>query len=162
MIILAAAMGLNNELGKDDGKPLWDLPDEYANFRKQIKFHPVIMGRKSFDVIKYPLPHSVNIVITHQKNYNGNGAIVVNTLEKAIKAAQPARMIYVIGGGEIFNIAIKLADKMELSRIDGKFRDADAFFPEFSEDEWQLISSIKHEKDEHNAYSFIYQTWIRK
>lgn len=162
MIILAAAMGVNNELGKDDGKPLWDLPDEYANFRKQIKFHPVVMGRKSFDVIQKPLPDSLNIVITRKKEYNGNGAIVVNTLEEAIKAAQPAGTIYVIGGGEIFNIAINLADKMELSRIDGTFPDADAFFPEFSENDWQLTSSVKHEKDEHHAYSFVYQTWIKK
>lgn len=162
MIILAAAMGLNNELGRENGKPLWDLPDEYANFREQIKSHPIIMGRKSFDVIKEPLPNSLNIVTTRQKSYNGNGAIVVNTLEDAIKAAQPAKVIYIIGGGEVFKEAIKLADKMELTSIDATFPDAEAFFPKFSEDEWKLISSKKHEQDEQHAYSFVYQTWIRK
>lgn len=61
MIILAAAAGLNNELGKEDGVPLWDLPDGYNRFRAQIKSHPIIMGRKSFDVIKEPLENSLNI-----------------------------------------------------------------------------------------------------
>lgn len=162
MIILAAAAGMNNELGKDDGKPLWDLPDEYNHFRAQIKFHPIIMGRKSFDVIKEPLKDSLNIVVTRNSHYNGHGALVTHSVKEGIAKARPADIIYIIGGGEIFKEAIKLADKIELSRIDATFPDAEAFFPEFSKDEWKLISSEKHGKDEHHAYSFTYETWVRK
>src|SRR5690625_4617669 len=116
MIILAAAIGLENELGKEDGVPLWDLPDEYGRFRESIRSHPIIMGRKSFDVIEKPLQGSLNIVITRKTNYDGRGATVVHSLEEALKKAEPADKIYVIGGGEIFKTAIQIADKMEISR----------------------------------------------
>lgn len=162
MIVFIAAVGANNELGRADGKPLWHLPDEYNRFRAMIKNHPIIMGRKSFDVIEHPLEDSLNIIITHQKNYHPKGAIVVNTLEDAIQKAGSSSEIYVIGGGDIFTLALPFASRMEISRIDSTFPDANAFFPEFPLRDWTLISSQKHEKDQHHAFSFTYQTWVRK
>lgn len=162
MIILAAAVGLNNELGRESGEPLWNLPDEYARFRASIRSHSIIMGRKSFDVIGKPLEDSLNIVITRQEKEGKNGEIIVHNLGDAIKKAGSGKDIYVIGGGEIFEIAIKVADKMELSRIDGLFSESTVFFPEFSEEKWGLISAEKQEKDERHAYSFTYEIWIRK
>lgn len=134
MIILVAAAGLNNELGKDDGVPLWNLPDEYARFREQIKFHPIIMGRKSFDVIKEPLKDSLNIVVTRNKSYNGHGALVVHSLAAAVEKARSGgkgKDIYIVGCGILFEEAIKIADKMELSRINGTFPNAEAFSQSF-------------------------------
>lgn len=163
MIILAAAMGLNNELGQENGVPLWNLPDEYGRFRESIRNHPIIFGRKSFDVVKKPLEDSLNIVITRQKNYDGNGAVVVHGLGEAIKTAEKERDdIYVVGGGYIFDMAIKIADRMEISVIDATFPDATAFFPKFSTARWKLISSRKHGKDNRHAYSFDFQVWERR
>lgn len=162
MIILAAAFGKNYELGTGSGVPLWDLPDEYNRFRKSIQTYPVIMGRKSFDVIKSPLEGSLNIIITRNRDYNGNGATVVHTLEEALAAAQPASIIYIIGGGVIFQMAINMADKMELSRIDKTFPEADVFFPKFSTKDWKLISSDRHEADERHAYPFDFEVWMRR
>ncbi len=162
MIILIGAFGLNGELGKEDGLPLWNLPDEYNRFRQLIRGYPIIMGRKSFDVIKEPLEGSLNIIITRQKNFRAEGAIVVHTIEDAIKAAGQHLKVFVIGGGDIFTLAIPYADKMELSRIDATFPEAEAFFPPFSQHEWQLVSSVKHEADKQHAYSFTYETWVRK
>ncbi len=162
MIVFIAAVGANNELGRADGKPLWHLPDEYNRFRKIIRNHPIIMGRKSFDVIVHPLEDSLNIIITHQKKYHPKGVLVVNTLEQAIQNAGSTNEIYVIGGGEIFKLALSEASRMEISRIDGTFPEADAFFPEFSLQDWKLIATQRHEKDQHHAFSFTYQTWVRK
>lgn len=162
MIILAAAVGLNHELGRKDGKPLWDLPDEYNQFREHIRSHPIIMGRRSFDVIKEPLKGSLNIVVTRQKDYDGKGAVVVHSLGEALQEVESEKIIYVIGGGEIFKEIIGRADKIELSRIQGTFPEADVFFPEFSADKWQLITSERHEKDKRNSYSFTCETWITK
>ncbi len=162
MIILAAAFGQNGELGKEDGIPLWELPDEYSRFRESIKSHPVIMGRKSFDVIEKPLPGSLNIVITRQTNYDGKGALVVHSLEEAVEAAGVDEISYVIGGGMIFQKAIKIADKMEISRIEGTFPEATAFFPGFSEKNWKLVSAERHEKDDRHAYAFTFEVLERR
>lgn len=162
MIILAAAIGLNDELGRESGKPLWDLPDEYNRFRESIRFHPVIMGRKSYDVVGTPLPDSLNIVITHQDRYDSKGALVVHSLSEAIERASGANAAYIIGGGIVFQEAIRLADRMEISRIEGTFPDATAFFPKFSLSEWQLVTSVRHEKGQKHAYAFNFEVWIRQ
>ncbi|MBW7890217.1 MAG: dihydrofolate reductase [Chitinophagaceae bacterium] len=163
MIILAAAMGLHHELGQESGAPLWNLPDEYNRFRQSIRNHPVIFGRKSFDVVKTPLEDSLNIVITRQENYDGHGAVVVHSLDEAIGVAKKEGTdIYVVGGGYIFDMAIGLADRMEISVIEARFPDANAFFPEFSTDQWELISSERHETDSRHAYPFEFQIWRRR
>lgn len=162
MIILAAAAGKNNELGRESGVPLWDLPDEYARFRKSIIGHPIIIGRKSYDVIKEPLKGSLNIVITHNKDYNGNGALVVHSLEEALEKVKTEKIIYIIGGGYIFEMALPIADRIEISRIDASFPEATAFFPAFSTNEWTLLSSSKHGIDLRHKYAFTYEEWERK
>lgn len=162
MIILAAAFGRNHELGKEDGEPLWILPDEYQQFRTHILHSPILFGRKSFEVLKKPLAGSLNIVITHQKDYDGCGAVVTHSLKEAIEVAGKAPKIYVVGGGSIFDMAIKVADRLEISRIEGEFPQATAFFPKFSDTDWQLISSRQHPKDERHAYAFLIEVWKRK
>lgn len=87
---------------------------------------------------------------------------MVLSLDEAIEKAKSDKDIYVIGGGEIFKEAIKIADQIELSRIDGMFPDADAFFPEFSKDDWILVAAEKHGKDDRHAYPFTFETWIRR
>ncbi len=155
-------MGQNFELGTDDGVPLWDLPDEYNRFRESIRHHPIILGRKSYDVVGSPLEDSLNIVVTRNKSYDAKGAIVAHSLEEALEKAGFGRDVFVIGGGDIFEMAIGVADRMELSLIDAVFPKAEAFFPKFSTNDWQLVHAEKHEKDERHAYSFTFQIWMRK
>lgn len=161
-IILAAAFGKNYELGTNSGVPLWNLPDEYNRFRKSIRSYPVIMGRKSYDVIKNPLEGSRNIVITRNPSYRREGVTVVHNYEDAVTAAIPAEKIYVIGGSDIFRIAIKTAGRLEVSRIDNTFNGADVYFPEISKEEWELVSSERHETDKQHLYPFNFEIWQRK
>ncbi|MBN9350800.1 MAG: dihydrofolate reductase [Chitinophagaceae bacterium] len=162
MIVLAAAFGLNNELGTEDGKPLWNLPDEYNRFRESILGHPIILGRKSWDVVGEPIPGSLNIVITRRTDYAGKGVIVTHSIEEALEKAGSNKSVYVIGGGDIFNLSMKYANRLEVSRIDAYFPDATAFFPEISKYDWKLTSSEKHGKDARHAYSFEFQIWERQ
>jgi len=85
--------------------------------------------------------------MTRNRNYKDSNVTVVHSFEEAVTAAKPAEKIYVIGGADIFRMAMKSADLMEVSRIDRIFSGADVFFPEFSEKEWTLISSERHEAD---------------
>ncbi|WP_026450255.1 dihydrofolate reductase [Aequorivita capsosiphonis] len=160
MITMIAAAGENNELGKDNGM-IWHLPDDFKRFRKLTTGHYIIMGRKTFDSFDKPLPGRPHLVITHNKDYKKGVAIVVQSMEEALKIAKDDPQPFIIGGGEIYKLGLPFADKIELTRVHGTF-DADAFFPEFSKDEWKLISEVEHGTDERHKYSFTYETWVRK
>jgi|SRR5699024_8362925 len=161
MIILIAAIGENNELGKDNGL-LWHLPNDFKRFKKLTSHHFLIMGRKTFESLPGALPTRVHIVLTKNRKYGKEDAVVVYSMDEALQKAKSKKDVYIIGGGEIYKKGLKIADKMELTRVHSKFPEADTFFPDFSKDEWELVSEEKHEKDEKHKYDYTYETWIRK
>lgn len=161
MITIIAAAGTNNEIGRNN-ELLWHLPDDFKRFKKITSHHFIVMGRKTFESFPKPLVNRVHIVITNNRNYGKEGATVVYSLEEALEKATSKKDIFVIGGGEIFKMALNIADKIELTRVHGTFPKADTFFPEFSKDKWKLVSEEKHEKDDKHNYAFTYETWIRK
>ena len=160
MIIMIAAAAENNALGKDN-KIVWHLPNDYKRFRRLTTGHHIIMGRKTFESLKKPLPDRKHIIITRQKEYKAEGCIVVDTMQKALDACPKDQNSFIIGGGEIYKLGISYADKIELTRVHGTF-EADAFFPEINEGEWKLEKSEPNERDESHNYEYTYQTFIRK
>ncbi len=165
MITLIAAAGEKNELGKlgFGNNALWDLPDDYNRFKELTLGHPVIMGRKTFGTLDDILEGRLNIVISRNPDFKAKGAEVFPDLEKAVQRAfQTDENIFIIGGGQIFKMGIELADCIELTRIHAVFDDANTFFPEFSENDWELIKTVEHPVDDRHLYSFSFQTWKRK
>ncbi|MAP53336.1 dihydrofolate reductase [Altibacter sp.] len=160
MITLIAAAGENNELGKDNDL-VWHLPDDFKRFKQLTTGHHIIMGRKTFESFPKPLPNRTHVVITRNTEYQREGAIVVHSLDEALLKASGDVQPFIIGGGEIYKMSMAVADRIELTRVHGTF-DADAFFPEISLNDWELIKEIHHEKDDRHDYSFTYQTWMRK
>ena len=162
MITLIAAASENNALGKN-GELLWHLPEDFKRFKRLTTGHCIIMGRKTFETFPKLLPNRIHIVITRQANYVAEGCIVVNSLAEAIQEAkQIDENPYVIGGGEIYHLALAIADKIELTRVHATFNDTDAFFPEISKDEWKLEKSHYVPKDEKHQYDFTFETYIKK
>lgn len=161
MITLIAAAGENNELGKNNDLP-WHLPDDFKRFKALTSHHYIIMGRKTFESFEKPLPHRIHVVITRKQDYEKDGALVVHSISEALEKTKSEKDVFIIGGGEIFELGLPLADKIELTRIHATFKDADAFFPEFSKEEWQLDTAVKHDKDEKHKYAFTFETWTRK
>ena len=161
MIVMIAAAGENNELGIDNGLP-WHLPDDFKRFKKLTSHHFIIMGRKTFESLEKPLPNRVHIVITRDRTYGKEDAVVVYNMEEALNKAKSDKDVYIIGGGEIFEMGLEVADKIELTRVHATFKNADTFFPKFSKETWELISEEKHEKDERHKYAFTFETWVRK
>lgn len=157
---MIAAIGENNELGKNNGL-VWHLPDDFKRFKNLTTGHYIIMGRKTFESFPKPLPNRTHIVISRQKDYHPNGCIVVNTLKKALEKAPKDEDVYIIGGGQIYDQAIAISDKMELTRVHASFK-ADTFFPEINTDEWDLIMEEYHPVDENHLFDFTYQTYSRK
>ena len=160
MLTLIAAAGDNNELGKNNDL-VWHLPDDFKRFKKLTSGHHIIMGRKTFDSFPQPLPNRTHVVITRQENFKKPGIIVVHSLERAIELTKDDPQPFVIGGGEIYKMAMDVADKIELTRVHGEF-EADTFFPEIDKSQWKLISEEFHEKDEKHQYAFTYLTYERK
>jgi dihydrofolate reductase len=160
MKILIAAVAENNALGKDNDL-LWHLPDDFKRFKALTSNHYIMMGRKTFESFPKPLPNRTHIVITRQKNYNPDGCIVVNSVEKAIEIAPKNEDVFIIGGGEIYKQSIDFADKIELTLVHHTL-DADTFFPEIDLKKWELIKEEFHPKDDKHQYDFTYQTFIKK
>ena len=157
-IIVAAAE--NNAIGKNNNL-IWNLPDDLKRFKRLTSGHCIIMGRKTFDSFPGLLPNRKHIVISKKsKSYFPEEVIVVNNFEDAIKATNEDKNPFIIGGGQIYNIAMKYTDTIELTRVHKEF-EADTFFPKINEDEWELINQEKHEMDERHKYSFTYKTYLK-
>jgi dihydrofolate reductase len=160
MIVMIAAVAENNALGKDN-ELVWHLPNDFKRFKELTSGHYIIMGRKTFESFPKPLPNRTHVVITRQQNYQPEGCIVVNSIENAIQACPENETIYIIGGGEIYNQALSLSDKIEITKVHGDF-EADAFFPEIKADDWELVQSDFNKKDERHLYDYTYQTFVKK
>jgi dihydrofolate reductase len=161
-ITLIAALAENNAIGKDN-ELLWNLPDDFKRFKSLTTGNPIIMGRKTFESFPKPLPNRKHIIITRDQNYNTSfeNCVVVNSLEDALDEAKNDSTIYVIGGGQIYTLALEIATHMELTRVHKSFT-ADAFFPEFDEKNWKVIAKKHHPKDEKHKFDFTYLTYEKK
>jgi dihydrofolate reductase len=160
MITIIAAAAENNALGKDN-QLVWHLPNDFKRFKEITSGHYIIMGRKTFESFPKPLPNRTHIIITRQKNYKVENCIVVNSIEKAIEACPKDETIFIIGGAEIYNQSINLADKIELTRVHANF-EADAYFPEIDLNKWKLVFEEYHSKDEKHNFDFTFQTYLKK
>lgn len=160
MIILIAAAAENNALGKDN-QMLWHLPDDFKRFRELTTGHHIIMGRKTFESFPKPLPNRTHVIVTRQKDYAPEGCIVVNSIEAALAVVPEREDAYVIGGGEIYALALSLADRIELTKVHTSL-DADAYFPEIDLSEWKLVADIPHPADEKHQYAFNFLTYDKK
>jgi dihydrofolate reductase len=158
MITIIAAAGSNNELGKDNDL-VWHLPKDFKRFKKLTTGHHIIMGRKTFQSFPKPLPNRVHIVITRNTDYHPEGAIIVHSMTEALEISKNDSQIFIIGGGEIYQLGMKIADKIELTRVNSSF-EADTFFPEIPSEDWKLISEEFHLKDEKHKFDFSYQTFV--
>ncbi|WP_419212508.1 dihydrofolate reductase [Maribacter sp. X9] len=161
-LIMIAAAAENNALGKDNGL-LWHLPDDFKRFKKLTSGHKIIMGRKTFDSLDKPLPNRTHIIITRDKNYivDFDSCLVVNSLGDAIQLVEN-EIAFIIGGGEIYKLAEKRTDKIELTRVHASFDNADTFFPQLDENYWMLTKQEFHPADDKHKYSFTYLTYEKK
>ena len=158
MITLIAAVGINNELGKDN-QLIWHLPDDFKRFKTLTSGHYIIMGRKTFESLPKTLPNRTHVIITRQKDYSVENCIVVDSLKKAIAVCPKDENAFVIGGGEIYKQSIEFADKLEITKVFHSF-EADTFFPEIDSSKWKLVLEEFHAKDEKHDYDFCFQTYI--
>lgn len=153
-VTLIAAASENNIIGKDN-KLIWRLSDDLKHFKELTKGHFVIMGRKTFESMPKALPNRTNVIITRKTDYKAENAIVVNSLEKALKVAENDNQPFIIGGGEIYKLSMEIADRIELTRVHTSI-EGDTSFPEIDLEKWQEVKNEKRLKDEKNEYDFSF------
>ena len=161
IVSLICAIAQNGVIGGNNAM-LWRLPKDLKSFVSLTIGHTVIMGRKTYQAIKRPLPNRVNVVITRQQDFHQEGCVVVHSLEEAIAYAQDQgeTEALVIGGAQIYREALKVSQKMYLTHIEGTF-EGDTYFPQWNAEEWREVQREVHEIDEKHAYRFSICTYER-
>ncbi len=160
-LALIVAMAENRVIGRDNGLP-WRIPADLRHFKATTMGKPVIMGRKTFQSIGRPLSGRTNIVISRDPTFAADGATVVRGFEAALeyadRAAAPAEIdeIMVIGGAEIYALALARADRIYLTEVH-RAVDGDVRFPEIDRDQWR--ESLREDRPaptpDGPAYSFV-------
>ncbi|RJE90198.1 dihydrofolate reductase [Paenibacillus sp. 1011MAR3C5] len=158
-ITLIAAMDRNRAIGVRNELP-WRLPEDMAYFRRMTTGKTVLMGRKTFESLGRPLPNRRNVVLTRQTDLHLDGCEVIHRLEDAIRTFGEEELM-IIGGAEIYALALPHADRILLTEVEMEVDDADAYFPAFDERSWRLASSEFKGQDERNPYDFTFQTYER-
>lgn len=156
-IALIAAMSANRVIGQDNHLP-WRLPGDLQRVKKLTWGKALIMGRKTYESIGRPLPGRLNIILTHQADFQAEGCVVVQTAEDAIAAAHqyaPQEEIIIFGGAMLYQLFLPQATRLYLTILDEPFT-GDTFFPEFAPTDWQLIHQERFPTDDKNPHTYTF------
>lgn len=151
MISLIVAHDENRVIGYQNELP-WYLPGDLKYFKQMTMGKPMIMGRKTFESIGRPLPGRRNIVITRNENYAAEGTEVVRSLEEALALVEGEKEVMIIGGAQIFEQAMAIADRLYITFINHTFN-GDTYFPTY--DDWKKTSCQEPIESE-DGYTFQY------
>lgn len=151
---IIVAMSKNRAIGKNNSL-LWHLPADLKFFKEKTTGHAIVMGRKTYESIGKPLPNRQNIIISKKSDYEAAGCIVVDSLEQALNQAKEQERIFVIGGAQIYQMAMEQAQRLWLTSVDTTV-EGDAFFPEINLNQWEEVSRETWFKDDKNAYNYAF------
>ncbi len=157
--MLVAALDQARAIGKGGTLP-WRLPDDLKRFKRLTLGKPVVMGRKTFESIGRALPERRNIVLTRDPSFAAANVEVVYSLEAALEHLTGE--VCIIGGGEVYALALPTAARLELTLVDTVVEGADAFFPAWNQTDWLETRREHHTPDERHAFAFDFVTLERR
>jgi dihydrofolate reductase len=160
-ISLVVAAARNGVIGSN-GKMPWHLPADLKHFKNVTWGLPIVMGRKTFESLGKPLPGRQNIVITRQPDFHPEGVFIAASPEQALLVARSAeaKEVCIIGGGEIYNLFLPMADRLYLTRVQADVA-GDTYFSAFDPAQWALTSQLHQPADEKNNVDLVYEQWDR-
>ena len=160
MISIIAAVAQNLAIGYQN-KLLYWLPNDLKHFKALTTGHTIIMGRRTFESLpKGALPNRRNVVLTRSQ-VTFPGAETFPSLQAALASCTPDEDIYIIGGASVYNEALPMADRLCLTEIEDTPAQADAFFPQFSKEEWVVAEKEEHDVDEKHAHSYRFVDYVK-
>ncbi|CAN1516443.1 MAG: dihydrofolate reductase [Sulfuritalea sp.] len=157
-ISLIVALAKNNVIGLNNTLP-WHLPEDLKHFRALTTGHHIIMGRKTYESLGRLLPDRTTVIVTRNNDYQVDGALIAHSLDAAIALCQNDEEVFVIGGAELYQVGIKLANKLYITELELDVP-GDAYFPAYDVAEWQESSREAHTSAQGLLFSYI--TYIRK
>ena len=160
-VSLVAALDRNLAIGKGNALP-WHLPDDLRRFKALTLGKPILMGRKTAQSLGRALPKRRNLVISRSGHAPFDGMQAVTSLEEAMAiAAFEGDELFVIGGGEVYALALPMATHMHLTHVDTVVDGAGAFFPAFEASQWRISASVSHAADAAHAFAFDFVDYAR-
>jgi dihydrofolate reductase len=147
----ARGIGINNRIP-------WHISKDLKRFKHLTMGHHLIMGRKTYDSIGHPLAGRVSIVLTRNPQYTLENALVSYSLNEALRIAEAGNdeEVFIIGGGEIFEISIPIADRVYLTEVHC-IANCDTFFAELNSNEWAISEISYHLADDKNQFAHSFQ-----
>ena len=164
-ISIIAAVAENGVIGRGGQLP-WHLGDDMRQFKRLTMGHTIVMGRKTWESIGRPLPRRRIVVVSRQPQYrvNAEGVAVAASLEEALRIAEAAGddEVFIIGGAEIYRLALPRADRLYLTSVIADI-EGDTYFPsdDLNWDEWCSLRSETHDADDRNDHLHIFQLFER-
>lgn len=155
---LIVAFAKNNVIGINNTLP-WHLPEDLKRFRALTTGHHIIMGRKTYESLGRLLPGRTTVIVTRNKNYKLEGALIAHSLESAVDLCQNDAEAFVIGGAELYQDGLRLANKLYITEVDLSI-EGDAFFPNLDLNLWQETSREAHTSAQGLLFSYI--SYVRK
>jgi dihydrofolate reductase len=156
-VSIIAAVARNRVIGRDNTMP-WHIPGELARFRELTMGHPIIMGRRTHESIGRPLPGRRNLVVSRDPGFAAVGCELVSSLQAAISACADAPKVFVIGGAQIYAMALAIADVLHLTEIQSDFP-GDTWFPDYDPALWRELARERHLAPD--GFNFDYVTYVR-
>jgi len=155
ILSIIVAFDQNRVIGKDNKLP-WHLPADLKHFKSLTMGHHMIMGRKTYESIGRPLQGRTTVIVTRQADFAAPGCLVAGSFDEALSFVKNDNEAFVIGGAQIFDIAMNKCNKIYTTLIHHRF-EGDTFFPEINSGKWKEISRSDFSADEKNPwdYSFI-------
>jgi dihydrofolate reductase len=160
LISLLVAAAENGVIGRDNALP-WHLPADLKHFKSLTLGKPILMGRKTFESIGRPLPGRTSLVLTRTPNWGHPGAVVVHSMQEAISAAGSATELVVIGGAEIFRLALPYVERIYLTRVHAEVS-GDTRLSPFDAAQWREVTRQFHPADERHAHAMSFSTLERQ
>jgi dihydrofolate reductase len=152
-IYLVAAVASNGIIGANGGLP-WRLPEDLAHFKRLTLGHPVIMGRRTWESLKGPLPGRDNIVVSRTPGYEAAGAAVASSLEAALALCWGEPVAFVIGGSRLFAESLPLAAGLVMTEIERDF-EGDTRFPDYDRSRWKETQRERHVTADGMKFDFV-------
>jgi len=153
-------MAENRVIGRGAALP-WHLPEDMRHFKRLTTGHTIIMGRRTYDSVGKPLPNRRTVVLTRDRTFAPDRAVVAPDLASALASARGEDEVFVVGGAEIYELALPLAQRIYLTVVHAEV-DGDIYFPDFDIAEWTLVSDERHAADQKHAYPFSFRVYERR
>lgn len=158
-VSIIVAIAQNGVIGRDGRLP-WRLSSDLRRFKQLTMGHHIVMGRKTFESIGRLLPGRTSIVITRSPEYAFAGAHVGHSLDQALQLANGDDEVFIIGGGEIYDQAIDLADRLLVTRVE-QIVEGDVCFPDYDSSQWRLVHHESFAADEKNDHPHSFEVYER-